>query len=322
MTDQTDNGTVETTDDLDAFATQLFGQEEITEEPTSPEVVEEEAEQDPVEDEPVEEEDQEEEVVEEPKPAKKTVQERIDELVRQREEAKREGDAKVEQLRKEFEAKFAELQKPQEASKVEEAKEPSPDDVDAEGNPKYSLGEFDPQYVRDLTVFTLNQEKARLQEAAKLEAEQAEQTKAQQELTNSWNEKVVAVKETYPDFQEKGQELVNSLQGLDESYGLYLTNLLMSMDKGPDVLYYLATNPEETASIVNSGAQRATLALGRIEAKFLEPKQAPVTKRQSVAPTPPPPQARSRGANGAFISVPPDTDDLDAFTREFFSKKK
>ena len=96
------------------------------------------------------------------------------------------------------------------------------------------------------------------------------------------------------------------------------------MDKGPDVLYYLASNPEEARQIVNSGAQKATLALGRIEAKFLEveSKKSSAKPKVSKAPTPPPPNARARGANGAFISVQPDTDDLDAFEAAFFDKKK
>lgn len=128
----------------------------------------------------------------------------------------------------------------------------------------------------------------------------------------------------YPDFQEKGQALLNGFNHLEPSYAQYLSTVLMSMDKGPDVLYYLSNNPAEATSIVNSGAQKATLALGRIEAKFLEAEAAKVLQKPktSKAPNPVPPQARTRGSNGAFISVAPDTDDLDAFSQEFFVKKK
>lgn len=92
------------------------------------------------------------------------------------------------------------------------------------------------------------------------------------------------------------------------------------MEKGPEVLYYLSNHPEEAISIVNSGAQRATLALGRIESRFLQnEQQAPKIKVTQAAP---PPVARARGTNGAFIAVAPDTDDLEAFEKEFFKPRR
>lgn len=333
-TDQTAETNV--TEDLDAFSNELFGQGvQVSHEGQQ---TEDDTEQEPDEDasaevqevvEEVEETEEqpdpegEEEYVEEPEqPKKKTVQDRINELVREREEAKREGDRKLEELRKEFEAKLAGLN-PKEEAKPAEANEPTPDDLNDDGTPKYDLGEFDPKYIRDLTRFTLEQERARINSESAKESEQAEQTKAQQEMVQAWNTKVESAVTQYPDFMEKGQQLVNSFSGLDESYGMYLTNLLMSMDKGPEVLYYLSNHPDEASQIVNSGAQRATLALGRIEAKFVETAQQQTLKpKVSKAPPPPPAQARARGSNGAFISVSPDTDDLDAFATEFFVKKK
>lgn len=328
------NNTTETTeadvgsDDLDVFANELFGRESQEPEVVTDDTEESEStEQDP---EPTEEEQvvdesdvEEEEQVEEQKdeqPRKKSVQDRIDELVRQREDAKREAQAEVQRLREEFEAKLADLQPKQETVVEKESGEPTPDDLDEEGNPKYDLGEFDPKYIRDLTRYTLEQERQRVAQQVAEEAKQLEQSKAQQELATKWNEKVEAAVAEYPDFIEKGQQLINSFDGLDASYGAYLSTLLMSMDKGPEVLYYLSNNPTEASQIVNSGAQRATLALGRIEAKFLKDseQEPPKVAKTSKAPPPPPPQARARGANGAFISVSPDTDDLDAFTKEFF----
>ncbi len=333
------NQTAETsvTDDLDAFSNELFGQEvQVSQEGQT---TDESTEQEPDEGEPdevqevvaeVEEGSEEEadpeaeeeytEEVEQPK--KKTVQDRINELVREREEAKREGDRKLEELRKEFEAKLAGLN-PKEEAQPAAAGEPTPDDLNEDGTPKYDLGEFDPKYIRDLTKYTLEQERARIEQERSRETEQAEQTKAQQEMVQKWNEKVESAVTQYPDFMEKGQALVNSFGGLEESYGMYLTNLLMSMDKGPEVLYYLSNHPEEATQIVNSGAQRATLTLGRIEAKFLETTQQEAPKiKVSQAPAPAPAQARARGSNGAFVSVSPDTDDLTAFESEFFVKKK
>lgn len=316
---------------LDVFANEFFGQgvqdsqegqaavEDTEQEPVEEvedkveEVVSEVAETEAEEDE---------EFVEEPV-KKKTVQDRINELVREREEAKREGDRKLDELRQEFEAKLAGLNPKEEAKPAVVAGEPTPDDLNEDGTPKYDLGEFDPKYIRDLTKHTLEQERQRISEESARESEQATQSQAQQEMVTKWNEKVESAVTQYPDFMEKGQQLVSSFGGLNEQYGMYLTNLLMSMDKGPEVLYYLSNNPEEASQIINSGAQRATLALGRIESKFLETTQqvAPKTKL-SKAPPPAPAQARARGSNGAFINVSPDTDDLDAFASEFFVKSK
>lgn len=314
------------TDDLDAFTSEFYGQntqaeadppasgdtedEVETEQDEAGEVVEseEETNDEVVEDEPE---------PEAPKP-KPTVQDRINELVRQREEAKRE----VEALRREFEEKLAQLA-PKQPEKVEPG-EPKPDDVLEDGTPKYDLGEFDPQYIRDLTKYTLEQERKVSEQVAAERAKEAEAREYQEALVSTWNEKVESAKTSYPDFMEKGQELLNGFTGLDESYATYLSTVLMSMDKGPDVLYYLASNPAEAVTIVNSGAQRATLALGRIEAKFLEADANKVLAKPktSKAPTPPPPQARARGSNGAYVSVAPDTDNLEDFEAAFFAKKK
>jgi len=332
--------TEQTTDDtnLDAFASEFFGTDSEAQADTpqveandqeNVEDAEQEAEgseDDTQEQEEVveqeENQEQDPEIAPEPKP-KKTVQERIDELVRQREDAKREAAAQLETLRKEFEEKLAALQATKPEAKADVPGEPTPDDTNEDGTAKYELGEFDPQYIRDLTRYTLEQERTKAAEQSAEEARINQERQAQAELATKWNEKVEATKAEYPDFMEKGQQLIDSFSGLDESYGQYLSNLLMSMDKGPEVLYYLSSNPSEAVTIVNSGAQRATLALGRIEAKFLEADAQKTLARPktSKAPPPPPPNARSRGANGAFVGVSPDTDDLDAFTSEFFKKK-
>lgn len=319
------------TEDLDAFTNEFYGRnpDPEPESPTSEEEPEGEVEQEEVAEVETDsqEEDPDSEVEVEPvepqanKP-KPTVQDRINELVKQREDAKRDGDAKLEALRQEFEAKLAAL-----VPKVEvkaEAGEPTPDDTNEDGTAKYELGEFDPQYIRDLTRYTLTQERNQAAAQAAEEAQATKEREAQDALVGSWNEKVTAATTQYPDFMEKGQALLGGFDGLDPSYAQYLSTVLMSMDKGPDVLYYLSNNPAEAVTIVNSGAQKATLALGRIEAKFLEADATKVLQKPKVskAPSPVPANARSRGSNGAFVSVAPDTDDLDAFTKEFFVKKK
>lgn len=307
--------------DLDAFSTEFFGENKVPEEAAKPD-----AEQD-VEDKTEEgvteaqtDETEEIEEVEEAPPKKKTVQDRIDELVRKNHETERAAEARIAELQKKFEDAIKAIEpKPTEKKTAE----PSPLDQNDDGTDKYPLGEFDPTYIRDLTRFTLEQERTQAKIRDEEERKQQEFIQAEQALSASWNEKLAPAKEKYPDFQEKGQQLIDSFKSsIAPEYGHYLTNLLMSMDNGPDVLYYLSNNPDEAVKIVNSGAQKATLALGRIEAKFIEADQEKQKARPKISKAPPPVPIQNRGTAGGVTSVEPDTDDLDAFTREFFKRRK
>lgn len=313
------------TDNLDTFAQEFFGEKTKAPSAAKPEEVE----QDDVDAGEVDTQSQTDETdpnaepeaeYKEAPPKKKTVQDRIDELVKQREDIKRESAAELDKVRKEFEDKLAAL-KPNVPATPKSA-EPTPDDLNEDGSPKYGLGEFDPQYVRDLTKFAFAQERETAAAEAQRTARAQQETEARTTLTTEWNGKVEAAKQTYPDFQEKASTMLNGLGGLPDDYAGYLSTVLMSMDHGTDVLYYLSNNPEEAVKIVNSGAQKATLALGRIEAKFYEAAQTKQAAKPKVSNAPPPPSERARGTNGAFVAVAPDTDDLDAFTAEFFRKRK
>lgn len=313
------------TDDLDAFSSNFFGQkEEDTSDKTKDKAEQEDESKDTTQEteSQTEDTDQEteetEEVLEEAPKKKQTVQDRIDELVKQREDAKRDGQAQIDALRKEFDEQLKALKQP---AKTEEKKgEPTPFDTKEDGEPKYPLGEFDPQYIRDLTRFTLEDERVQVKAQYEQEQRVREEQQAAQTLQTDWNQRVETAKAEYPDLVEKGTALLNGFNDLDQNYAGYLSTVLMSMDKGPDVLYYLSNHPEEARAIVNSGAQKATLALGRIEARFLETDQTKNAKPK-VSKAPEPPSVRTRGTNGAFVSVAPDTDDLNAFETAFFTKK-
>lgn len=318
-TDNTDQ------DNLDDFSTDFFGRKPDVEKTTQTKV---EAEQDDQENHEPEEtealtpddEQDEAELQEEIKePKRKTVQDRIDEVVRQREELRRESAAEINKLRQELED-FKKSQA-RAAEQPKEPQEPNHDAVDANGNPVYALGEFDPQYIRDLTRYTLQQEREKVQAEMAESQRQAVAQQEQQALQTKWDGQVTEAAQEYPDFVEKGQALLRNFENLDQSYAGYLSSILMQMDKGTDVLYYLSNNPDEAIKIVNSGAQKATLALGRIEAKFIEADAQKQLAKPKVSKAPPPPTERARGTNGAFVSVAPDTDNQEDFEALFFRKK-
>jgi hypothetical protein len=315
----TENQSIDT-DDLDAFASDFFGEKK-----EAAPAAKQEAEQDnddeagevaaeAQKDEVDPNEDADAEFKEAPK-KKQTVQDRIDEVVRQREEQRREFEAKLTAL----EAKLAEKAP---TATVKTGGEPLPTDLNEDGTPKYELGEFDVQYIKDLTKFAVAQENAETAKRAEQAAKQTQETAARAELATDWNTRVETAKETYPDFNEKGQQLLDGFGSLDQGYAQYLATTLMSMPHGTDVLYYLSNNPTEAKDIVNSGALKATLALGRISAKFADADAQKQLAKPKVSNAPPPPPVRARGTNGAFVAVAPDTDDLDAFSGEFFRKAK
>lgn len=312
--------------DLDAFAADFFGQKSEHSEPASSEgeketeeAVDDALEQTDtqVEDDTLAEDDIEEEAEEDPKPKKSRFQERIDELTGKAREAERREMALQAKL-DEVLAKLNKDEKPEQKADIKTDKnEPTPDDLDADGNEKYPLGEFDPRYIRDLTKFTLEQERNALNEERQRQEAQAKADEARKELQTGWNSKVETAQERYPDFLEKGEALVDTFGSIDQAYGEYLSATLMQMEYGTDVLYYLANNPDIAKQIVDSGPTKATIALGRLEAKFAVASEEPPKKiKPSQAPVPPP---VNKGTNPPVLD---DLDDLDAFSAKLFKKRR
>lgn len=341
MSESTNPSVVTVTDDLDAFSAQLFGQSEPTDEAaTSQEAPAEPVQTDDANDESVDtqtiedpdtlapdDSDVDETDAEEPeetqgtKPKKNRYQERIDELTGKWREAERQREAD----RRAFEERLKALESPTNKTTTEQTttsdSPPDPQAKTEDGRDKYPLGEYDPNYIADLTDFKLEQ-KLRVIEERQKENEKSAQENAQLEsLRNSWNEKLTPAQERYPDFLQKSQDLLGSMEGIDPAYEDYIAATIMGMDYGPDVLYYLASNPDEARTIINSGATKATIALGRLEAKFAEAEAEKTLARPKVSQAPNPPPT-VRGAAPAKMPVAPDTDDLDAFERELFAKRK
>lgn len=325
---------VDSTDDLDAFSKDFFGQNDpspVDEEPAKPS--EDEASDDTDDNAPSDEtetksdsdseaqnddnEDDSDEAEEEtPKPKKGRFQDRINELTTARREAERREAA--------LQARLDALEKAQAEPKADpaprsEVKAPTPEDKNDDGSEKYPLGEFDPGFIRDLTKHTIAEERAAMKAEADEQSKQSEQERAQAELNASWENKLNPARERYPDFQEKAETLVDVFSGLDQQYGDFLAQTIMSMDKGTDVLYYLANNHDIAENIVKAGATKAAIALGRIEAQLEDKSEEPQPRPKVSKAAPPPPQ--NKGSATVRATVSPDTDDLDAFAKEFFKKR-
>lgn len=327
--------TVDVTDDLDAFSDEFFGSSEPAKveekeevqadeadavEETDAEVeekeVEDEADDASVDDDDEEEEDEDVDPEPQPKKNRKSAKERISELT-----AKvRDAEARERAARAEFEARLAKIEEknkepePKAAEKKDDGR-PDPEAVDANGELVYPLGKFDPDFAADTVRWTMKVEREaeRAAEAARIE----EETKlaAEGELVSQWNVKLETTEKDVPDLRERIAVLEDNFTGIDETHGRFLVETIMTLDRGPEVLLYLADNISEAEKIVASSPRAATIALGRIEGQ-LQAKNVKATPKVSNAPKPP---ATTRG-NHAAKRVSPDTDDLEAFEREFFKK--
>lgn len=324
----TDNGEVNT-DDLETFSNEFYGKEpEKVEETPAEEVKDADTGDLPatLEDKPTEEDtpDDDTEKVETDEESKfnlgrkkLTARERIEQLNGQRREEERLRIAAEDRLR-DLEARLAKQAEEVEVKTktTQEVSGPSPDDLGDDGEAKYPLGEYDPDYIKALHEHA--KDEARLEVAKEFQRQRDEQVKASivQDLQTSWDAKVAETEATLPDLKEKGFALEQALSDADPRILEDLAMTLMTLRNGPEVLYYLSENVGEAREIAKGGPS-ALLALGRLDG-MVRPAEKKTEVKVTQMQEPPP--SRTRGTSGKF-SVPGDTDDLEAFSRDFFAKR-
>lgn len=342
MTDDTVTS-VDIENDLEAFEEAFSGAKEVVDKPTEADALatdedkdaprgdeDESDNQEETEDEDKDSEESEEESEEQPR-KKSSVQERINELTRARREAERailaEREAAARRER-ELVARLEalEVRKPEVSTQTPARTlppgAPSPNAVDAQGQLIYPLGEFDPNFIADLSKFTVQQEHQAIRQKEAAEYQRQQLVAAQQELTAEWEEKIAAVEEVNPEIRENITDLVSTFSGIDPAYGEYLAVTIMSAENGPEILDYLSKNIGEAQRIVASGPAAATYMIGRLEASIPKSRSSVETSsNKRVSSAAPPPPVATRGRKGQ-ATVRGDTDNLDAFEREFYPVKK
>lgn len=253
-----------------------------------------------------------------PEPKKKSrYQERIDELTDRAKTAERREEDLMRRLQALEEG--TKKEPTPEVKPLEVTDGPGPDDKNDDGSDKYPLGEFDPTYIRDLTRFTIKRETEEARAEMKREDEQHKQEAARTALTSEWSDKLSKARETYPDLTETNSNLEETFRGIEPSYGEYLANTIMQMDFGVDVLHYLGNNIEEAKRIAASGPTKATIALGRLEARFADANSEKTITKPRISQTPAPPPSLNKGSTSS-TDTPDDTEDLNAFEKKFYIK--
>lgn len=199
------------------------------------------------------------------------------------------------------------------------------------------------QYVKELTKWTSENTVrralvVRAAEEAKRETERSER-EVFDRRKSAIETRLKAAREQHPDFDAALQK-----NGAIET-PQYMTEYLQDSEAGMEVLYFLATHPEEAEKISRLPPARCIAALGRLEGKFEEgrlfggpaddappatapgaPAAAPPPARAAAPPVPipvgsAPPPAPRVGQSGARTAKTPDQmtdDELAALPAEEF----
>lgn len=286
-------GELELTSD---FAT--FEQEQNTPEAEQPKVeTEPEAGQDGTGEEPEAEEEVEAPAEAEPERKGKSVSERIDELVADKHEARREADY----WRGVAEGRIKPAAEPEaEQPAVETPARPSPSD--------FEFGEADPAYMEALTDWKVDVKLAEREKVAEATRQQEAIGTAVQQLETAYTERVSAVKAEIPDYDE----VVTKTAARGEwPCPPLIAIAAKESEVGPKALHHLATHRDEAIAIAKLSPIEQAVAWGRLEGRFLG-QSAPQPKIATESPEPAP--GRARGSSGRFATAP-DTQDFAAFER-------
>ncbi|KKL95840.1 hypothetical protein LCGC14_1850570 [marine sediment metagenome] len=133
--------------------------------------------------------------------------------------------------------------------------------------------------------------------AADATAKQTQDSKATERQTR-FSEKSMEFAESNADYFEiVGNTTLNITPAM--------TDVLMELDNGPAVTYYLGNHPEIAYRIAQKNSVGVAIELGKIESNLGKPSPSPTT---STAPEPPNPISTSRGKTDRKIDDPDLTD--------------
>lgn len=106
--------------------------------------------------------------------------------------------------------------------------------------------------------------------------EQKEQQRQTSEIVEKYHEKEEEARGKYDDFEQVAYNPALTITAV-------MAQTIQSSDVGPDVAYYLGSNPKEAARISKLPAFLQAKEIGHIEAKVVD---APPVKKASSAPAP------------------------------------
>lgn len=249
------------------------------------------------------------------KPAKKSAQDRFDELTKKRREAERAAAEKDDRIAA-LEAEIAGLKT---AGKKKDLTEEKPDvkaDPDAPKPEDFEFGEFDSRYVSALAAHEAKKIVA-AERAKDAETRQADAAAAKaREYGEKLDGHIRSGIEKFEDFESS----LEALEKVDGTPSEEARDMILGSEFGAEILYHLGKNPSEAVEMASKSPVEQARYLGKLEAQFSAQKAASTkTEKPAVTKTPPPPANRVRGADGKF-SAADDTDDFAAFEAKHTKK--
>jgi len=196
----------------------------------------------------------------------KGVQKRIDELVRQREDAKRqltETETERDSWRKQA-IKNDEEEDKKKGKEVKAGSKPSVDDYE----------NYD-DYVEALTDYKVSQMVPTIREQFNLEKKEELQNQKLQKT----HDKLDAGKKKYDDFDEVAMNVT-------VPYSQDMLDIITDSDNTADIAYYFGKNISEAERVSRLPALEAAREIGKIEAKFDLKESEPKPKKITNAPEP------------------------------------
>lgn len=227
--------------------------------------------------------------IEEAHPAKKGIQKRFSEMTAKQKELQAKADAatqeaaaakaEVEKLRADAERARADAEKALAAVPVvkPEAEDPAPQRVDYDDPDEFTAAisaHATRQEIRKSSQAAQEAAQARAAEAKKTAdaAQQAETQKSIDALHATFQKRQAEVKPEYPDYDEK---VTNNTE-------LVMRNdIFFAIEKAadaPHLLYHIASNPEECASLNKMSQMDAAMRLGELTAELRLARKPKVTK--------------------------------------------
>jgi len=119
--------------------------------------------------------------------------------------------------------------------------------------------------------------------------------KQQQELLGSYHDKEEAARDKYEDFEQVAYNPKLPITDV-------MAQTIQASDNGPDIAYYLGTNPKEADRISRLQPFLQAKEIGRLEAKVAS---EPVTKPTSKAPAPISPVTPRNGGTTSYDTTDP-----------------
>jgi hypothetical protein len=145
-------------------------------------------------------------------------------------------------------------------------------------------------YQRELANWTYDQRRA---------SERAEEQRNSTE--KAWRDRETKTREAHPDYDDKLQELkIPNTEAVSA-----IKTAISESEIGPELLYHLASNPDEATRIVKLSPTRAVAELGKLELK-LSGDRAPKAKTREVSKAPEPITPLRRGGKSAHVLGDPD----------------